>query len=123
MKKCKCGNETFIEYSKEECCQKGVQIADNGSSDYENAGECNPSGEGNIEIIYLQCEACGEVFPESEKKSSITFTAEEAAIIDRSLSMNEAFGMFGNDPAVAKYKADIKAIMDKIGTDGINLIT
>ena len=53
----------------------------------------------------------------------VNLTPAEAAEIYSSLQTQHAVKMFGNDPAVVKFKARIEALMEKIGIDGENLIT
>lgn len=62
MQKCKCGNDIFIEITREETAQSGVKVKDDGSLDYDGAGSCEPTGDGNIEFVQLECERCGEIF-------------------------------------------------------------
>ena len=50
----------------------------------------------------------------------LTFTPEEAIEIYYALESKIASGLAGSDK---KWKADIEAIMDKIGVDGVNLLT
>lgn len=50
----------------------------------------------------------------------LTFTPEEAIEIYYALESKIVSGLAGSDK---KWKADIEAIMDKIGVDGVNLLT
>jgi hypothetical protein len=95
-----------------------VQIDDDGVSNYDKASTIDILGNGQNNQE-LRCEECGELFGEPIK-NPITFTAEEAAEVYYALESKISAGIAGTDK---KWKADIEAIMEKIGEDGVNLIT
>jgi hypothetical protein len=86
MKKCKCGHDTFVEYSKEDCKQRGIQVDDDGNYNYENASTIEILGTGQTDQE-LCCEFCSAVFPEStaKEKQYVIYSRSEDAYWDNEL--------------------------------------
>ena len=124
FQKCKkCGGESFNEFSTEECVQEGIRIEKSGRHNYDEAGTIDPVGNG-INILYAECEKCGEIFGKTAvtiKADKLQLTESEAQEIYYALESKIApTGITSDDK---KWKADIEVIMDKIGVDGVNLLT
>lgn len=98
MKKCVCGHDTFKEYSREDCCQLGVRINDDGSHDYDDAGTIEPCGNG-VEILYLECEKCGKKYSDIETAEDIPSDEE------RLFEFSVVLGGHGRTPAEAWQNA------------------
>lgn len=117
MKKCKCGNDVFNEYSKESCVQTGVQVNDDGSNNYETASEIETLGENGGEGHFLECEICLSVLePVAEKEDKIIIVVE-GGCVQAVCSTNPALKVELCDWDNAEYDDEAKAKCEKLAEE------